>query len=110
MNEQLATLGVLQVRETRVLSISGEIDISNAGELRDALARFDHETPLAIDMTDVRYIDSTGLNAIAQYGRAQLEAGNDLFLIVTREPLRKLFEITNFDQYFTILTTLDDLP
>lgn len=90
--------------------VSGEIDISNAQELGEALARFDHETPLAIDMTDVAYIDSTGLNAIAQYGRVQLDAGNELFLVVTRSPLRKIFEITNFDQYFTILATLDDLP
>lgn len=93
-----------------VLSISGEIDLSNADALRQALAGVSHDGAAAIDMTEVTYIDSTGLNAIAQYGRAQLEAGNELFLVITRAPLRKIFEITNFDKYFTMLSSLGDLP
>jgi anti-sigma B factor antagonist len=110
MSEQLARIDVHDYRGTPVVSISGDVDLSNANTLSEILQPFANEGPIAIDMTNVMFIDSTGLNAIAQYGRRQLERGYDLFLIVTRPPLLRIFEITRFDQHFTVLSSLDDLP
>lgn len=110
MSEQLARFGVSDFNGTPVVSIAGDVDLSNACELRELLAQFGNAGPLAIDLSNVTFIDSTGLNAIAQYGRVQLAVGNELFLIVTRTPLRKIFEITSFDQHFNVLSSLDDLP
>ena len=110
MAENLAQIDVRTHRGIPVVSVSGDIDLSNAQELRDALAGQGTPDAIAIDMTDLLFIDSTGLNAIAQYGRAMLENGNVVYLIVTRPPLRKIFEITSLDQHFTVLKSLDDLP
>jgi anti-anti-sigma factor len=110
VNEKLAQIDVRRDGETPVVRICGDIDISNAHELREALERMGTPPALAIDMTDVQFIDSTGLNAIAQYGRGMLESGNTVYLIITRAPLRKIFEITSLDQHFTVLNSLDDLP
>ncbi len=110
MNENLAQIGVSQHKGTPVVRVSGDIDLSNAHELRATLESLGTPPALAIDMTELLFIDSTGLNAIAQYGRNMLESGNTVYLIVTRAPLRKIFEITSLDQHFTVLKSLDDLP
>lgn len=110
MSEKLAQIGVREHHGTPVVSIDGDIDLSNAQELREGLERLGRPPAVAIDMTNLLFIDSTGLNAIAQYGRGMLESGNTVYLIVTRPPLRKIFEITSLDQHFTLLKSLDDLP
>ncbi len=110
MSEQLARIDVQQHQGTPVVSIAGDIDLSNASQLRDALERLNPAQAVAIDMTHLAFIDSTGLNTIAQYGRRVLDSGKDVYLIVTRPPLRKIFEITSLDQHFTVLKSLDDLP
>ncbi len=110
MSDDLAQIDVREHKGTPVVWISGDIDLSNANLLRDALQRVGAVRAMAIDMTNVAFIDSTGLNAIAQYGRRMLENGNSVYLIVTRPPLRKIFEITSLDQHFTVLKSLDDLP
>ncbi len=110
MTEKLAQIDVHEHRGIPVVSIAGDIDLSNAHELRDALQRFGTPAAIAIDMAKLMFIDSTGLNVIAQYGRTMLENGGRVYLIVTRPPLRKIFEITSLDQHFTVLKSLDDLP
>lgn len=110
MPDKLAQIDVRTHRGTPVVAVAGDVDLSNANELRAALESTGSPDVLAIDMTELLFIDSTGLNAIAQYGRGMLENGNAVYLIVTRAPLRKIFEITSLDQHFTVLKSLDDLP
>jgi anti-sigma B factor antagonist len=46
-----------------LIAVSGEIDMATVGGLRDALARA-REAPVWIDLTDVDFMDSTGLTAL----------------------------------------------
>jgi anti-sigma B factor antagonist len=48
---------------TAVLTAVGEIDMSNAGQLRDALDRAGG-SPLIIDLTSCEYLDSAGLTVL----------------------------------------------
>jgi anti-sigma B factor antagonist len=48
---------------TTVLTAVGEIDMSNAGQLRDALTQAG-EGFLTIDLTSVDYLDSAGLTVL----------------------------------------------
>ena len=48
---------------TAVLTAVGEIDMSNAGQLRDALDRTGGR-PLVIDLTSCDYLDSAGLTVL----------------------------------------------
>ncbi|MFD9099160.1 STAS domain-containing protein [Streptomyces collinus] len=47
---------------TARLTVSGEIDMSNAGSLAQALD--DHTGPLVVDLTAVEYLDSAGLSVL----------------------------------------------
>ena len=50
----------------RVVSVAGEVDVSNAPELREALDRaFEGgATAIEVDLTEVPYIDSTGIGVL----------------------------------------------
>ncbi|MEU3826961.1 STAS domain-containing protein [Streptomyces sp. NPDC029080] len=47
---------------TAHLAVSGEIDMSNAGSLADALDA--GSGPLLLDLTEVEYLDSAGLSVL----------------------------------------------
>ncbi|MEV7969534.1 STAS domain-containing protein [Sphaerisporangium sp. NPDC088356] len=50
---------------TPVLVVSGEIDMSNAGEFDTAIARAaDGDAPLLVDLSAVEYLDSAGLSVL----------------------------------------------
>jgi anti-sigma B factor antagonist len=81
-------------------SISGEIDISNAQELKSRLETSykEHETDLLVDVSDLNYIDSTGLGVIIGiYGQIR-GADHRIVLINPRENVKKLLRITSLDK------------
>jgi anti-sigma B factor antagonist len=83
-----------------LFTVSGEIDISNAEQLKERLeaAYREHAADLMLDITDLNYIDSTGLGAvIGIYGKIR-DAGHRIVLINPRENIKKLLRITSFDK------------
>ena len=52
---------------TAIVAARGEIDMSNAGSLRDALRQAASEGDLIVDLTAVEYLDSAGLTALLHY-------------------------------------------
>ncbi|MET8156950.1 STAS domain-containing protein [Sphaerisporangium sp. NPDC005289] len=49
---------------TPVLAVTGEIDMSNAGDLDEALTRSASDGPLLVDLSQVDYLDSAGLTVL----------------------------------------------
>jgi anti-sigma B factor antagonist len=67
------------------LSPSGEIDVENAYEIREAVAgqlADGHPVRIELNMQDVTFIDSVGISALV--AAFQLAAVSDVKLIVTR--------------------------
>lgn len=58
------------------LSVAGEVDVSNAGELRDELDRALAEGArnVVLDMTAMPYIDSTGIGVLVGFAHRCAEA------------------------------------
>ena len=78
-----------------VLTAVGEIDMSNAGQLRDALDQAGG-APLVIDLTSVEYLDSAGLTVLFSHaGHIELVA-TPLLVPVLR--ISGLSEITDVRQ------------
>jgi anti-anti-sigma factor len=46
------------------LRIEGEVDLANAGDLEAALREAIQDGPITVDLTDLTFIDSSGLHAI----------------------------------------------
>lgn len=84
------------------LQVSGEIDLSNAHQLRSAL---DHATrldaPTVIDMSGVSFLDSTGLNTLMEYRLS----GARLTILHPSPQVARLLDLTAAHQVFDVELT-----
>jgi anti-anti-sigma factor len=90
----------LTIRATRdgrtaIVTASGEIDLSNVGELRSAATEAAEDCDrLRLDLSGIEFIDSTGLGGLLEL-RSTLRARNVTLEIVAGEgPVRQAVEIT----------------
>ncbi|MGI6732261.1 MAG: STAS domain-containing protein [Anaerovoracaceae bacterium] len=82
------------------LKAVGEVDISTAPQLREALDSVYQEKQADINLylDELSYIDSTGLGVIiGAYGRMQKNK-NKITILNPKQNIRKLLSITNLDR------------
>ena len=65
-------------------------------------------TGVIIDMTDVEFIDSTGLSVLLNALRRVTRQQGSLALVVSNPTVLRLFEITRLDSTFDIAPTRDE--
>src|SRR5262245_60746663 len=82
-----------------VVSIHGDVDVYSAPNLRDSLNElFDNgSATVIVDLTDVAFLDSTGLGALIEARKSSVDAGGTLPVVCTHERILKLFTITGLD-------------
>jgi anti-sigma B factor antagonist len=91
------------VVDIHVLELHGEIDISRQHEIEKKLGQielFGRGSVTILDLTDVRYADTTLLNALVKTQKdvASLPGGG--IFIVAPKHIARIFEITALDQVF----------
>jgi anti-sigma B factor antagonist len=94
------------------LRVAGEIDLHTAPTLREAAlaALRQHGTTLRLDLTDVTFMDSTGIEVLlATRRRAELEGGS-LTLCHLTPAVRRIIEVTGLDRLFTIVSDESGAP
>jgi anti-sigma B factor antagonist len=94
-----------------LITVSGEVDLATSPELDIAIiAAIDSGTPsVVIDLTDVSFMDSSGLGVIVRALKRCREAENDLDLVITNERVLKVFGITGLDQVIPIHSSIQDI-
>jgi len=95
--------------DTTVVEVAGEIDVYTAPQLRTCFidAIDSGARDVVADMTDVTFLDSTGLGILVGARRRAVDAGGDLRLIITHSAVLKIFRITGLDKVFSIEVALD---
>ena len=91
--------------------LTGELDISTAPRLEEALLRAEADGPalLVIDLSELGFMDSTGLRLlIGADGRAR-EAGRRLVLIQGNEMVQRVLRLTRLDERLEIVSDPSDL-
>lgn len=88
-----------------VVSVSGEVDIYTASELRaDLYAALDSSTgSLIVDLSEVGFIDSTGLGVLIGLLRRSNEKERPLALVIPGTNIARIFALTGLDKVFTIV-------
>ena len=86
------------------------LDAQNSGQLRDTILRLleTGDAHLVIDLTDVRFIDSSGLGALLSgYKNATLRAGS--FVLAGLQPrVQSMFELTRLHRVFEIYPGVEE--
>ena len=88
-----------------VIAARGEIDLFTAPELKQVLsdAIEGGERRIAIDLSEVSFLDSTALGVLIGAVKRLRSRGGALAIVNTDSSIAKTFEITGLDQIFTIL-------
>jgi anti-anti-sigma factor len=69
---------------TAVAKITGEIDLSNVGTIREALTQGvpNHALALVLDLSPITYLDSSGIQLIYRLREDLRVRGQDLVLVI----------------------------
>lgn len=84
------------------VSIEGELDVSSADKLKDQLHKIVDEKMLdvKIDLTNLEYIDSTGLGVIIGVLKKLRVNEKEIYILNPRSNVKKIFTITGLDKIF----------
>jgi len=88
----------------------GEIDLSRAPSLRHHLSTALDERPdrLIIDLSEVPYMDSSGVATFVEAMQLARKNGAKLILCGLQDRVRSIFEIARLDTVFTILNDTEE--
>jgi len=92
-----------------IAAVTGELDISTVGGLRDRLFELaEGSEPLIVDLDQVTFIDSAGLGALVGTSRRAAEHGSTLRAVCTQPQTRKLLWLTGVDRRIPLESSLDE--
>ena len=98
--------------EHKILSINGEVDLYNVGELKKILfaATDGSNKSVVIDMRDVNYMDSSGIGALVA-GQKKMKALGGKFLpsLNISDDVLNILKLATLDKFFTILKDESEL-
>ena len=108
---RLATLELDERQGVTVASISGEIDLSDAGELQATISDAvpNHAAGLVIDLREVTYLDSAGVALLFELARRVARRQQQLGIVVPREaPVREILHLSGAADSLALHAGLDE--
>lgn len=85
----------------------GELDAYTVGAFREALAELAAVKRLLIDLSDVPFMDSSGLGALIGGIRRAREADGEVTVACSRPTLTRLLHTTGFDRIVAVTETVE---
>jgi anti-sigma B factor antagonist len=96
-----------------IVAVTGDVDISTSPDLREALAGVLHTSngtcanrAVVVDLSDVRFVDSTGLGVLVGAYTAVRNAGGRLAVVNDHPAVIKVFTITGLHEVLGVHPTL----
>ena len=92
-----------------VVSVSGEIDVYTSPLLQERLVEVirDGSSSIALDLSQVTFLDSTGLGVLITGLKRCRSADGDLVLVTAQPNVLKVLEITGLNEVFQVHDTID---
>jgi anti-sigma B factor antagonist len=114
---EVAVIGVSEERfpvtwsgRTAVVTAVGEVDITNAEGLRDALlsALNSGARGLVVDMTTTTFLDSAGVTALVRASRRASATEATVRLVVTAAPVLRVLNLVGIDRLIHVHPSVTD--
>jgi anti-sigma B factor antagonist len=91
-----------------ILVLSGEVDLRHSPSLRKSLMEVMLEKcPVAVDMSGVEYIDSSGIAGLVEAYQMARKNGTRFVLAAISDPVRRVLQLARLDRVFTIADTVE---
>jgi anti-anti-sigma factor len=90
-------------------ALRGELDISSAPQVEDALAQLESRRPalLVIDLRSLEFMDSTGLRTVVSADARAREQGRRLVIVRGPDPVDRIFSVTRLDERLQLVDEPD---
>ena len=86
----------------KCLAVEGDVDVHTADELRRVIAESETSTPLIINLSQVSFMDSTGLGVLIGALTRSHETGSRLVLEALSPRVDRLLSLTGIAEQFEI--------
>jgi anti-sigma B factor antagonist len=94
-----------------ILAVAGELDLHTSPQLKEELQRVTDGTAfVALDLTDVPFMDSSSLGVIVGGLKRARERGGDLALLGLQGSPSKIVSLTGLDDVFRLVDAPEELP
>ena len=102
--------GKVEGNDVLVIDLNEEnLDAGNAREFRDAVQAMMHErTQVVLDMSGVKFVDSSGLGALISCLRLLNSRRGDFKLCAMSKTVRALFELMRMHRVFNIYDSREE--
>ena len=95
--------------DAAVIGLSGDLDLATAPELRTALHEaLTERTKIIVDMSELRFLDSTGLGVLVRVHKKAKAAGGLVAFTSVPGNVVKILEVTCLDRVFPVYDTVDE--
>lgn len=82
------------------VSLKGELDLSSVGKVEEELERVERDAPsvLVLDLSQLSFLDSTGLRAVVTADERARSNGRRLVIVRGPDPVQRVFAITRLEE------------
>ena len=89
--------------DTLIISVNGDVDLENSDNLREQVSKaLDANTAVSLNMSEVSYIDSSGVAALIESKQKAEEGGKDFKIIKPSESVISVLQMAKLDAFFII--------
>jgi anti-anti-sigma factor len=91
---------------TQLVAVHGDVDLKTARQFREALdeAASEAKERLIVDLSEVPFMDSSGLAALIGAQNAVRESTR--MIVISPPGLKRIFEVTRLDSMVTVVDSL----
>ena len=95
-----------------ILAVSGEVDLATAPTLRQRVVQAidDGARQVVVDLSEVGFMDSTGLGVLIGGLKRLRQLDGNLIVVNPSDPVRKILEVTGLLDVLGVVERLDDVP
>ncbi len=96
-----------------LVKLKGDVDMNTSSDVRNALTEVFRQgssgmKALLIDLSQVRYMDSSGIATLIECMQNCMKKGARFRLFELSPPVRDVFELARLASVFEIFSTIDD--
>ena len=92
--------------DVAILDLAGRFDAYEVPQVQECLEEVvsTSSARIVVNMTDVNFVDSSGLAALVQGMKRCRQQEGDLYVCTLQQPVQVIFELTRLDKAFEIFT------
>src|SRR4029077_15193402 len=101
-------ISIRRVNNATIVDVSGDIDLGSSPEMRKALlheVRDDRKPRVVLNLSQVRYIDSSGVASLVEGLKASRDSGSRFILVGLSGAAREVLQLSRLVKVFEIYDT-----